>query len=133
MQSEEQKILKLIKSEDPENITLGNAALYQKLTKENAMYWYMTLDNSDIVTNVTRDKITEYIGFNSKSNVVEHVADIVKYMQDNKSNALVVNKFFQMYNNYLLGLITHTWTKDERIKLKKELNGEYISKSDEDL
>ena len=56
MQSQEKKIKRLLESKDVENHKLGQLALLSVLDKDNALYWYLTLE--PIKSSIKADEIT---------------------------------------------------------------------------
>lgn len=123
MQSEEQKIIKLIKSEDIENQNLGNLAMHSKITNENALYWYLATEPfKENITDDNLKKIELHLGFSSKKYALEQLDKIIEKMQKNVPHALTINLFFAKYNDYLWGIIANQWTKEDRIKTKKQID-----------
>lgn len=123
MHSEEQKIIKLIQSEDLENQNLGNLAMHSKINSKNALYWYLATESCKV--NLTDDnlkKLELHLGFNSKKFALEQLDKIIENMQKGKPHAPTINLFFAKYNDYLYGIIAHQWTKEDRKETKKQIH-----------
>lgn len=138
MQSEKQKITNLLYSKDIDNVRLGLLALSSKINSSNVLYWYMTLGQiSKEVSPELQNKMSDLLGWNAEQTPMEHMQDMVTYMQSKKVDLDSVSKFFEYYNNYLFNLISHKWKVIDRINVKEKIPAlnvsEFTAKLNEDL
>ena len=138
MQSKDQKIYKLILSEDDDARQLGQQALLGHLSKENVIYWYILLEKyRDILNTSLTLKISEILEWPSESLPLENLSKIVRFMQVGEPNAESVLKFTQYYNDYLLNLIMQPWTVEKRKECLNQINqindNKSSTKSNKDL
>jgi hypothetical protein len=123
MQSKEQKILKLLKSEDQENQNLGNLTLQSYINKDNALYFYLATDSiKEKLDAKSIDLITTHAGLNAKQFALENLSKIMETMQQNKPHLLTINLFFAQYNDYLYGILSMAWSKSDRVETRKQIN-----------
>lgn len=139
MQSQEKKIIKLLKSEDTENHKLGQLSVLSLLDKDNIVYWYLTLDSfTDISSDAElHKKMTKLLGWPSYRPAMESLAKIVNYIAANRPSPLSIEKFFAYYSEYLYSLMSNDWTTEERKSIKSQIPQLNVSttsaKSHEDL
>ena len=124
MQSQEKKIKKLLDSEDAENHNLAQLSLITLLKKENVLYWYLTIE--PIKNKVEFDeelyvKMTDLLGWNSIKPPMECLAKMVSFIQQNYPSPLNIEKFFAYYNEYIYSMMSHSWTKENRISIKSQI------------
>lgn len=140
MQSQEKKIIKLLKSNDPENHKLGQLALLSVIDASNVIYWYITLE--PLKAHIKQDvdlhkKISEILGWPSNLPAMECLAKMLTHIQVNCPSPSSIEKFFAYYNDYLFGLMSHTWTPEIRKSIKLQIPQLNVSttstKSNEDL
>ena len=95
MQSEEQKILRLIRSLDEENKNLGQLALLKNLKESNVIFWYLELETirTELLSDV-KTKMTELLGWSVEKLALENLDKIMSFIQSKEPNPLVINKFF---------------------------------------
>lgn len=123
MQSQNQKIIQLIKSNDKENVKLGELTLLKVLNKNNALFWYLELEpimqtiHADIAIN-----IVELLQWPLYKPAMENIQNIIDHMSKNPPNVDTLEKFFNYYNQYLFGIISATWDKDKVSYNKNNLN-----------
>jgi hypothetical protein len=140
MQSQEKKIKRLLDSKDPENHKLGQLAIISCLNKDNVLYWYLDLEVKKGLMKFDEElnsKMSELLGWSSLKPTIECLAKMISFIQENCPSKLSIEKFFAYYNNYLYGLMSHTWTSDVRKSIKSQIPQLNVSttpaKSHEDL
>jgi hypothetical protein len=140
MQSQDKKILRLIKSEDLENRKLGELTLLASLNIENVLYWYITLDKLKECISLNNDvdvKLTALLGWKSNKPAIESLAKMVEFIQDHQVSVSSVQAFFDYYNEYLFSLMSNRWGTQHRIAIKSQITQLNVSttptKSYEDL
>jgi hypothetical protein len=140
MQSQDKKILRLIKSEDLENRKLGELTLLASLNIENVLYWYITLDKLKERISLNNDvdvKLTALLGWKSNKPAIESLAKMVEFIQDHQVSVSSVQTFFDYYNEYLFSLMSNRWDTQHRIAIKSQITQLNVSttptKSYEDL
>jgi hypothetical protein len=140
MQSQEKKIKRLLESKDVENHKLGQLALLSVLDKDNALYWYLTLE--PIKSSIKPDddlykKMTELLTWSAHTPGMECLAKMVTYIQINHPSHASIEKFFAYYNEYLYSLLSYKWTSEIRKSVKSQIPQLNVSttptKSNEDL
>ena len=124
MHSQEKKITRLLNSEDVENQNLAKLSLITLLKKENVLYWYLTIE--PIKNKVEFDeelyvKMTDLLGWNSIKPPMECLAKMVSFIQQNYPSPLNIEKFFAYYNEYMYSMMSHSWTKENRISIKSQI------------
>jgi hypothetical protein len=140
MQSQDKKILRLIKSEDLENRKLGELTLLASLNIENVLYWYITLDKLKECISLNNDvdvKLTALLGWKSNKPAIESLAKMVEFIQDHQVSVSSIQTFFDYYNEYLFSLMSNKWGTQHRIAIKSQITQLNVSttptKSYEDL
>ena len=131
MQSEEQKILRLIRSLDEENKNLGQLALLKNLKESNVIFWYLELETirTELLSDV-KTKMTELLGWSVEKLALENLDKIMSFIQSKEPSPLVINKFFNYYNQYLYSLLSQSWHTQIKSEIKNQihaLNGEQFS------
>ena len=131
MQSEEQKILRLIRSLDEENKNLGQLALLKNLKESNVIFWYLELETirTELLSDV-KTKMTELLGWSVEKLALENLDKIMSFIQSKEPSPLVINKFFNYYNQYLYSLLSQSWQTQIKSEIKNQihaLNGEQFS------
>lgn len=138
MQLEKQKLINLLYSKDIDNVQLGLLALTTKLNSSNVLYWYIALESvSKYITPELKSKMNDLLGWDTDKPPMEHMEDMVTYMQSKKADADSVSKFFEYYNNYLFNLISYKWRTIDRINIKEQIPAlnvsEFTAKPNKDL
>ena len=140
MQSQEKKIKRLLESKDIENHKLGQLALLSVLDKDNALYWYLTLEPIKGSIKADEDlhkKMTDLLEWPSYTPAMECLTKMVGYIQSNCPSQSSIEKFFVYYNEYLYSLMSSTWTAEIRKSVKLQIPQLNVSttptKSHEDL
>ena len=121
------KILQLITSNDLENNKLGYLTIVKILTKQNAIYWFITLNHplcKNELPAVLENRFSELLPWlslknpsiqNNIQNMTNHIIQ-TKYVE-----AKSIVKFIDFYNDYYVTLLSNNCTKETK-KLLQEKN-----------
>jgi len=128
-QSKTKKILQLITSNDLENNKLGYLSIVKILTKQNAIYWFITLNNplcKNKLPAVLENKFRELLPWfsfknpsiqNNIQNMTDHIVQ-TKYVE-----AKSIITFIDFYNDYYVALLSNNCTKEtKKLLLEKNKN-----------
>ena len=117
-----QKIIRLLKSEDPEQKRLGELTLIKKANKANMPYWYIKLE--PLINNLSSETI-QYLEsicpWSTSQPVINRMAELVTHISLNPCEAYVIETFFTYYNNYVFGMMTDTWDHEKRQEVLKQI------------
>ncbi len=122
MQSKEQKIIKLINSEDEENQNLGNLLMLSAINKDNALYWYLTIDQyRKKITNDVIELLTNTLGFDCSQYSLEQINVITRHIKTSTPDAPTINLFFKLYNEYVYSMISAQWPIEKQFNIKGQI------------
>ena len=121
MELKDQKILNLIESKDDDTKNLGELTLENYLAEDNVIFWYITIDVNK-AGNSLRAKFTEMLGWNAKKTPLESLKSMLEIIMRGNTNAASVNAYFEFYNKYLYHVMSATWTKEQKSKMKNQIN-----------
>lgn len=121
MLSEEKKIYNLLTSPDTEINKLAQLTLLSKLTKDNVIYWYITLEPLHSIDSKIYEKMTTLLNWNAVNKPIESLSKIVSFIQENCPNPSSVEIFLKYYNQYLYSLLSHGWNKEKIKTIKSQI------------
>lgn len=122
MQSKDLKILNLINSPDKDTSDLGYLTLNGILTKENVIYWYLTLCGNLVnIPEKTINKFEELVDWTFSHTHVNY-KKCALHIAENKGDLKSMMMLMKHQNNMLLSIMTQRMSPEESINCKKELS-----------
>jgi hypothetical protein len=128
-QSKTKKILQLITSNDLENNKLGYLSIVKILTKQNAIYWFITLNNplcKNELPAVLENRFSELLPWLSLRNpaVQANIQNMTDHIIQTKHvEAKSIITFIDFYNDYYVALLSNNCTKEtKKLLIEKNKN-----------
>jgi hypothetical protein len=119
MHSKDQKVIKLLLSEDPEQQALGKSILPKLINEQTVVYWYIKLHTLQL-SDFRPANMDAYISWPSKLSPANRMSEIYSHLKKNPGTLESVAEFMAYHDEVMLcNLIDNKLDKFEKSPYKK--------------